>query len=648
MPSIKLFIHRRRFFYTLLLGMLVTIYINLYHSTSNNINNNDLFLEPNNISLCFKRQSIDQQQFKGNSCLPYNPTINSVVWTHDGTGIMKYIQWIVTRKLGNIRISRLNDECELIQENYFSTGSKDNTYVQIYILSLTMNFNNNSTCSTDLIRIIKFSMHKINQIYFKRQSIQATIIYQYLDKIRPIHNFTFNRNISFDPIIKKAKFVTDYLINYFQNKSNTKSIIINSEDMIHSNLNNSEKILTDFISLLGFNTLTQTFKNIVQYDCYQFIQDATWWDQSETGKYILLTLLNVKLETIDKSNDFYHLHGNHSFVKYVSDNRQCFNDGTFFQIQSETITKRTSTDKPERCPFKQFDCAFSDMYSFNDREQFYQSYVPNNYFNTNPIKCGFTVQTTLDRVRNRYAHNYKCQIIVITCITNCYDNLPIIQDTVPPNTCFVALLDTKTIDAFKRHFPTGTQWDFIDLGDTDSLFRVPAEVTETVKMLGHRMFPMAKWFVWLDGKAFIINIKEILSLARTPIIGLHHHDFNRTSELEVNLTISRVILREQSNPAQLNITLEEIELQRAEYIHDGFYSRSNSIGLPMFDIAIFIYRNNHPCSFRYLCGWHNEINYYSYRGQLSVYYSAERLNLSDYLGFIPRRFYHTLGHRTMC
>ncbi|CAF4407051.1 unnamed protein product, partial [Rotaria sordida] len=41
--------------------------------------------------------------------------------------------------------------------------------------------------------------------------------------------------------------------------------------------------------------------------------------------------------------------------------------------------------------------------------------------------------------------------------------------------------------------------------------------------------------------------------------------FNLTSESEVNLTIARVILREQSNPAQLNITLEEIEIQRAEY-----------------------------------------------------------------------------------
>jgi hypothetical protein len=53
---------------------------------------------------------------------------------------------------------------------------------------------------------------------------------------------------------------------------------------------------------------------------------------------------------------------------------------------------------------------------------------------------------------------------------------------------------------------------------------------------------------------------------------------------------------ETPNSLRLNITLQEIELQETEYKRDGFYSRSAAIGLPLFDIAIFIYRNNHPCN----------------------------------------------------
>ncbi|CAF3725972.1 unnamed protein product, partial [Rotaria sp. Silwood1] len=95
-------------------------------------------------------------------------------------------------------------------------------------------------------------------------------------------------------------------------------------------------------------------------------------------------------------------------------------------------------------------------------------------------------------------------------------------------------------------------------------------------------------------------------------------------------------------------TVQDIELQQNEYERDGFYFRANALKLQLYDIAIFIYRNNHPCIFRYLCGWHNEVNYYSYREQLSVYYSGVRLNLTDYLHNIPDKFYSIASHRSVC
>ncbi|CAF3605603.1 unnamed protein product [Rotaria socialis] len=650
--SIKMYPYRRLLFLcALLLGSFITFRIHFSRLTSDV--KQDAIRE-DNISLCFKWQTIDTQQLRASTCLP-NHRIISSVWTHDGSGIMKYIQWIATRKLGNIRISRLNDECELIQENDFSVVSENDRFVQIYIMPLTANFDKKSLCSTTIVRIIKFGMLTVPRIYFKRRVLRATIAYQYLDNIRQNHNFTSSWNIPLSKSLQKANVVTKHLIHCINSTSNATSLIIDSEDMIFSNLIESEKMLTNFISVLGFNTSKQSVKDIIQYDSYQFMEDATWWDQSETVQHVLSSLVHSKSEISKNSKDFYHLHGNHSFAHYVADSRQCFNDGTFYQLQSETITNRISTDKPERCSLKPFDCAFGDQYSFSDREKLYQTYPKDDYFNSAPIKCGFAVQSIIDKVRKRYERNDKCEIIVFTCITNCYDPLPTITDAIPLGTCFVALLDTKSLNSLKVPFIVGGQsnnlrhpWDLIDLGNSSSLFRIAAKVTESLKMLGHRMFPLAKWFVWLDGKAYIINIKEVLSLAKTPIIGLHHHDFNRTSELEVNLTVSRVKLREAPNSVELNGSLQEIKLQEAEYKRDGFYSRSNAIGLPLFDIAIFIYRNNHPCSFRYLCGWHNEVNYFSYRGQLSVYYSAERLNLTSYLGFIPRRFYHTLGHTTTC
>jgi hypothetical protein len=162
------------------------------------------------------------------------------------------------------------------------------------------------------------------------------------------------------------------------------------------------------------------------------------------------------------------------------------------------------------------------------------------------------------------------------------------------------------------------------------------------------MFPLAKWIIWLDGKARIVNITEILTQVWTPITGAPHPDPSRTSMSEIGPTIGLLSSREGPRAAQLKITLDELKMQEEEYRRDGFYSRSAALESKMFDIATFLYRNNHPCVFRYLCAWHNEINYYSYRGQLSVYYPAVRLNLTDYLDFLPKKFSSTVAHQSMC
>jgi hypothetical protein len=162
------------------------------------------------------------------------------------------------------------------------------------------------------------------------------------------------------------------------------------------------------------------------------------------------------------------------------------------------------------------------------------------------------------------------------------------------------------------------------------------------------MFPLAKWIIWLDGKAHMNDISGLLLQAQAPVIGAAHPDGGRTSANEVGPTIGRLGYREKPFSLRLNNSVRDILLQEKEYQRDGFYSRSGALKLRLYDIAVFLYRNNHPCISRYLCGWHNEVNYFSYRGQLSVYYSAVRLDLTNYLHFLPHKFYTTVGHRAVC
>ncbi len=576
-------------------------------------------------SYCFKWQSIDHRLFTTHTC-PHYLQMKSLILTYDSTGLMKYLQWIATRKLANIRIIRLNHDCYIIHEHSFTSNSMDNTFIQVYIMSLSTNFTDQSECSIKINQISNSNVERINQIYFKRKSFKATAFFQQLDS-------TVDFNIS---LIEK--------FNYF---TSNKWIIIDSEDLIKSNLIDCEKILINFISLLGLNTSSTVIKNILEYDSHRFIEDATWWDQSEVAEHILNKSIPVRSTY---SNDFYYLHGDRSFVEYLYKNRQCYNEGLFTQLQFENLTNRSSTDKPERCSRKPFDCAFSDLYSFDDREQLYQSFDSRHYFNDKPLKCGFAVPSAFDKVRKQYARNHTCQTIVFTSITNCYDPLPVVEGDILSSFCFVALLDRKTIDAYKKFYSTKSniEWDLIDLGVDATPFSVAAKSAETLKIVGQRLFPLAKWIIWLDGKAHIHNINQLLVQVQAPVIGAAHPDGSRTSASEVDPTIGRLGYREKPLSQRLNDSILDIRLQEQEYKRDGFYSRSNELKLKLYDIAVFLYRNNHPCASRYLCAWHNEVNYYSYRGQLSVYYPAVRLNLTNYLQFLPHKFYATVGHRSVC
>ena len=506
-------------------------------------------------------------------------------------------------------------------------------------MPLSVSLANQSHCAIRINRLAIENVGHVSQVYFKRKFVQSTLVFQQLDELP----FYTNVTAAIETFRFQRTEKTDYLMS-------EQWTTIHSEDLIESNLIDSEKMLTNLLRLLGLDTSSPMIRNVIEYDSHRFTEDATWWDQSDVAQRLLTNSLPSRSSNLDYSNDFYHLHGNRPFIEYLYRTRRCFTDGIFPQMQTSTITNRSSTDQPDRCLRKPFDCAFSDLYSFADREQIYTQYDSQHYFNENTVKCGFAVPSLFDQVRQRYARNHTCETIIFTLITGCYDPLPQINGLILPSFCFVALLDSKTLLALKNFYKTKSRidWDMIDLGVNATPFSVAAKSVETLKILGQRLFPLAKWIIWLDGKAHINNISQLLTEVQAPIVGAAHPDPSRTSASEVHPTIGHIGYREKSYPERAKDTVFDIRLQEAEYKRDGFYTRSDKLGLKMYDIAVLVYRRNHPCIDRYLCAWHNEVNYYSYRGQLSVYYPAVRLNLTSYLHFLPQKFYTTLAHRSVC
>ena len=537
------------------------------------------------------------------------------VWTHEGTGAMKYLQWLVTRRLANVRLTRWSDTCETVHETSFLTNATDRLFIRVYL----MPFSDQVSCSKKIRQIVERHGRSKNHIYFKRRALQATLAFQQLDA---------NQTIGW----KDARCFTEHFPAFLP----TNGTVIHSEDLIEQTLTGCESKLFQFLARLGLQTSTTLLKTIVEHDSYQFIADATWWDRSEVGEGLYN---RSRPSSFTYPNDFYHLHGVRSFAQYLKDTRRCALQGTWPQLSSPTISNRTST----HCRSKPYDCAFSDVFSLDDREQIYQPLAREQFFLTNPLKCGFAIPSIFDQIWRRYARNDTCQTIIITSINNCYDPLPEIQGAIDPSFCFVAIIDRRTMNAF-RNLSSNVSWDLIDLGVNLSPFSVKAKTAATLRLIGHRLFPLAKWIVWVDGRARVLDLRKILAEVRSPFLSARHGALSRTSASEVPAAIH--VLRKRWKLS--NETLQDILTQEKQYQREGFYARSDALGLRMYDAALIIRRNHHPCIDRYLCAWHNEVSYFSFRVQLSIYYAAVRMNLTDYFSFFPAKSFLIKAHRIVC
>ena len=311
--------------------------------------------------------SLDQYNQTSTKYLcPNDDQIKSTIWTLESSGVKKYLQWLIVRRLISVRFFHLDNRCRIVNDTNFHSSHPTSPLILVYFLTFQIDRNE---CLAKIQRLVQ-SSNEVKHIYFTRRSIKALQAFDQLDRSVNISgNF---KEIAHFPHL------TEFVVS-------KKWISFYAEDLIEENLNDCEKKLIDFVDKLGLNTTSSQFKQILEFDSHHFIADSVWWDQS----FVVETLLNRSIPprptTLNYSTDFFYLHGRRSFAEYLAANRQCFDQGVFFQMKNPSIVHRNSTDAIDRCPSKPFDCAFSDLYSFEDREDFYRS----TSFRSSSVRCGF-------------------------------------------------------------------------------------------------------------------------------------------------------------------------------------------------------------------------------------------------------------------
>ncbi|ERN17624.1 hypothetical protein AMTRI_Chr13g92070 [Amborella trichopoda] len=161
------------------------------------------------------------------------------------------------------------------------------------------------------------------------------------------------------------------------------------------------------------------------------------------------------------------------------------------------------------------------------------------------------------------------------------------------------------------------------------------------KMLSHRLFPQARYSIWVDSKSQFrrdpIGVLEALLWRTNYSLAISEHGA-RSSIYDEG---KAVVKKHKATP-------EEVELQLAQYRRDGFPEFKRFRGKKALAEASVIVREHTPLTNLLMCHWFNEVIRFTSRDQLSFPYVLRRLNALK-INMFPvctrKALVNSVGHR---
>ncbi|KAL5704933.1 hypothetical protein ACHQM5_023290 [Ranunculus cassubicifolius] len=222
-----------------------------------------------------------------------------------------------------------------------------------------------------------------------------------------------------------------------------------------------------------------------------------------------------------------------------------------------------------------------------------------------------------------------CKVVVSTCTFGGGDDLyqPIgMSNASLKKVCYVAFWDDVTLatqeTSGKRIGEDRMigKWRIVvvkDLPFSDQ--RLNGKIP---KMLSHRLFPEARYSIWVDSKSQFrrdpLGVLEALLWRTNSVLAISEHGA-RSSVYDEG---KAVVKKHKATP-------EEVELQLTQYRHDGFPDDKRFNGKKALSECSVIVRENMPLTNLLMCVWFNEVVRFTSRDQLSFPYVLRRLNVKN-------------------
>ncbi|XXG74204.1 hypothetical protein AAC387_Pa07g2986 [Persea americana] len=259
------------------------------------------------------------------------------------------------------------------------------------------------------------------------------------------------------------------------------------------------------------------------------------------------------------------------------------------------------------------------------------------YARDQKINCGFIKgpegypSTGFDLTEDDARYMSSCHIAVSSCIFGNSDNLrtptnKLVTRLSRKNVCFVMFMDEYTLQTLSSEGQKPDNTGFIGLWKIVVVKNLPytdmRRVGKIPKFLTHRLFPSARYSIWLDSK---------LRLQSDPILILEYFLWRRGFEHAISNHYDRHCVWEEvmQNKKLNKFNHSVIDEQFAFYQKDGltrFNASDPNKLLPSYvPEGSFIVREHTPMSNLFSCLWFNEVDRFTPRDQLSFAYTYLKL-----------------------
>ncbi|KAF5201980.1 transmembrane protein [Thalictrum thalictroides] len=277
---------------------------------------------------------------------------------------------------------------------------------------------------------------------------------------------------------------------------------------------------------------------------------------------------------------------------------------------------------------------FAGHQSLEEREESF-------YARDQKINCGFirgpkgSLSTGFDLEEEDMRYTSSCHIAVSSCIFGNSDKLrPPFGKTVTrlsrKSVCFVMFMDEKTMQYLSSEGQKPDEFGFVGLWKIVVVKNLPfadmRRVGKIPKFLAHRLFPFARYSIWLDSK---------LRLQIDPLLILEYFLWRKGYEYAISNHYRRhCVWEEVAQNKRLNkFNHTVIDRQFHFYQADGLkrFNESDRNKLLPSNVpeGSFIVRAHTPMSNLFSCLWFNEVDRFTPRDQLSfayVYHKFRRMN----------------------